>query len=267
MLKLVTPTKNEIEIRASHLTVAYGNQVALDLRELSCRGNIIGLIGHNGAGKSTLMKAILGLLPLQHGNLKVSVLQGKSALTLNPKEHMAFCPETGSVFSDISVKHYIQMWCRVKHNDSQYYRKQGRDYLQLFEIEPLLRKLGRELSKGQRRRVQTLIGFLTDPQLFLIDEPFDGLDVEKTQELIDIIKAESAQRSFIISSHRMDVVERMADQVIALQHSKLAACGSIKEVCHALGDTSIAKSEKVSLVDAMSYHLKQAQRASLPAVN
>lgn len=231
MLQLVSPAKHKVEISAFELKITYGEHLALNLPELKCKGNVIGLIGHNGAGKSTLMKTILGLLPAKIGQLQVKSIEQGSEILLNPKDHMAFCPETGSVFSDISVKHYIQMWCRVKYQDANYYRRQGQHYMQIFEIEPLLNKLGRELSKGQKRRVQTMIGFLINPKLFLIDEPFDGLDVEKTQELIDVIKTEAAQRSFIVSSHRMDVVERLADVVLVLRHGELVVLGNVCDVC------------------------------------
>lgn len=255
MLQLISPEKRVAQIEARNLQVSYGSNLALNLPLLHCSGNIIGLIGHNGAGKSTLMKAILQLLPVDAGSLQVKWVGRGFNQTMSPKDDMAFCPETGSVFADITVKNYIQMWCRVRYSDANYFRDVGDQYMKLFDIYPLLHKLGRELSKGQRRRVQTMIGFLIDPKLFLIDEPFDGLDVEKTQELIDIVKTEAGRRSFIVSSHRMDVIERLADFVLVLQRGEIAAAGSVQEVCQKLSGANGESLSNSSLVDAMSLHL------------
>jgi ABC-2 type transport system ATP-binding protein len=223
-------------LEAHALIVSYGDQRALDIPELSIKGNILALLGHNGAGKSTFIKTLLGLLAPQRGSLAA---KNSGGILLSAENDMAFCPETGSVFEDISVEEYIALWCRLRHRDSKYYRTQGKHYLELLEIGPLLKKKGRELSKGQRRRVQTAIGFLTEPRLFLFDEPFDGLDVQKTQELTDIIEKQSQSTCFIISSHRMDVMERLADHALVLENGLVAASGTISETCAALAGDSI----------------------------
>ncbi|MBN8548792.1 MAG: ABC transporter ATP-binding protein [Deltaproteobacteria bacterium] len=228
-----TPTRH-IEIKASRLRVAYDDFVALHTESLDLRGNIISVIGHNGAGKSTFIKSILGLLKPSAGTLQTWNVEPGARYPLVPEQHMAFCPEIGAVFADIPVESYIKLWCRIKHRDGSYYKKHGARYLEALQIGPLLKKLGRELSKGQRRRVQTAIGFLVQPKLFLFDEPFDGLDVQKTSELADIIRQESATTSFIISSHRMDVVERLSDMLVVLKEGNFIAAGSVEEVCRNL---------------------------------
>lgn len=231
---------NLIRITANDLNVAYGYFSALRSIKLDTVGNTLALIGHNGAGKSTLMKSVLDLLPFT-GELTVSKISSSKEhqLDLIAKRHMAFCPEGGSVFADISVESYVKLWCQIKHRDGKYYRKAGSRYIERLDLAPLLSKLGRELSKGQRRRVQTAVGFLVQPRLFLIDEPFDGLDIQKTNELADIIREESQNMSFIVSSHRMEVVERICDNVIVLQNGQLEVAGSVDEVCTHLCKKSV----------------------------
>lgn len=223
------------EIVARDLEVCYGKFRALAAKQITIRGNMIAVIGHNGAGKSTLIKALLGLLPFE-GELQSFAQDTNGKCTLLPQRDMAFCPETGSVFADISVESYIKLWSRFKHRDGNYYKKEGSKYVDLLNLSPLFSKLGRELSKGQRRRVQTAIGFLGAPKLFFFDEPFDGLDVQKTSELTSILVEHQDRMSFVVSSHRMDVMERIADTVVVLKDGEFMSSGSVESVCKELCD-------------------------------
>lgn len=216
-----------ISIIADELIVRYERQVALDIKSLTVSGTVIAVLGHNGAGKSTLLKTLLGLLAPQRGTLIAKTSQN---LQLVADQHMAFCPENGAVFEDISVSDYLRIWLRLKSKDASLTNPSVTKLLDLFEVDPLLPKFGRELSKGQRRRVQSVVGFLIEPKLFLFDEPFDGLDVQRTAELASILELYKDQTAFIISSHRMDVIERVADAGIVLANGKMIAQGGMAEL-------------------------------------
>lgn len=238
-----------LDIRAEQLQVNYGQRIALDIASLSLRGRIIAIIGHNGSGKSTLIKSLLGLLPISSGSLTASWLDTKGeAKLLRPEQDMAFSPENGAVFADIPVSCYLELWCRIKHGDPMYFKKTGKgaEIVERLNIEPLLNKRGRELSKGERRRVQTVVGFLCKPRLFLFDEPFDGLDIQQTTLLSQILQDATQAMGAIISSHRMDVVEQLADSLILLDRGQIAAAGSVAEVISTLSSRngSIATERK-----------------------
>ena len=220
--------RNPLTIEAENLCVSYERTLALRIHELQVRGNIIGIIGHNGAGKSTFIKALLELIPADSGRLLAQ--KGPNATRLVPDRDMAFCPETGAVFSDITVKEYLKLWCRLKAGSPHYLFKEGQSILEILELEELLHKKGRELSKGQRQRVQTAAGFFSQPRLFLFDEPFDGLDIQRTHELIELIRSYGSKMSFIISSHRMDVMELLADEMIVLEDGTVRTTGSPKRI-------------------------------------
>lgn len=242
-----------VSLHAHNLSLAYDDAFALNIEALQAEGSVIALIGHNGAGKSTFIKALLALVEPQSGSISVRDSRGR---VLKPEDDMAFCPETGSVFADISVERYVQLWCRIKHRDAAYYRRAGAKYIERLFLTELLRKRGRELSKGQRRRVQTALGFMCDPKLFLFDEPFDGLDVQRTNELMELVEEERHQRAFLISSHRMDVMERLADLVIVLQQGKVMSLGPVERVCRDLAVPDAEGAPVTSLTDAMRMHLQ-----------
>jgi len=229
-----------IYIEADKLKVSYNAITALSTSGLQLSGNVISVVGHNGAGKSTLIKTILQLLTPKQGKLVVSELNQEGVpVALTSDRDMAFCPEEGAVFADISVRSYIEMWCRLKHRDPEYYLKQEEELLNELDIDLLLDRLGRELSKGERRRVQTFIGFLCNPKLFLLDEPFDGLDVQRTDQLANIISRQAIERCFLISSHRLDVVENLSDLVIVLKAGKFIASGKPGDVAQKLSGATL----------------------------
>jgi len=228
-----------IRIHAENLSVSYQDFQALRIDELEVEGKIIAIIGHNGSGKSTLIKTLLGLLEPRSGEVIVSQQRAKEEVVLVPEHDMAFSPETGAIFADLSVESYLKLWCRIKRGNGNYYRKQGRTYLERLDITQLLPKLGRELSKGERRRVQIAVGFLCQPNLFLFDEPFDGMDIAQSNHLSSVMLNESEKMAMIVSSHRMEVVERLADLIIVLRQGRVLTVGSLEEVCQTLSGMSV----------------------------
>ena len=239
-------------ISARDVDVRYSNLVVLSIPELTISGHVIALLGHNGAGKSTFIKTILGLLDPRQGSVTLNRADGN---LIKPEIDMAFCPENGAIFADITVERYLECWCRIAHNNARHYRQGGAKYVERLSISELLTKKGRELSKGQRRRVQTALGFMSNPSIFLFDEPFDGLDVQRTNDLMEIVEEEREHRAFLISSHRMDVMERIADAVLVLQNGGVACSGSVQHVCQALSHSTQSGSA-VDLTDAMRIHLQ-----------
>ncbi|MCC6955137.1 MAG: ABC transporter ATP-binding protein [Deltaproteobacteria bacterium] len=229
-----------IELHARDLEVAYGNFVALRIPALELRGRVVAIIGHNGSGKSTFIKTALQLLQPRKGDLRMLWHESDgSSERLVPERHMAFSPENGAVFADISIRSYIELWCRIKHGDPNYYLRGGAEFIERLRVGPLLSRLGRELSKGQRRRVQIAVGFITRPRVFLFDEPFDGLDVQQASDLAEVMYDAAKEMALFVSSHRMDVVERLADRIIVLKHGEVLTAGPLDDVCGDLSEKSV----------------------------
>lgn len=222
-------------LEAKNLNVNFGKTLALNIPSLKIEGKVFAIVGHNGSGKSTFIKTLLQILTPSSGYLKTSI----EDKILIPEKDMSFAPEDGSVFEDISVEQYLKLWCDIKHKDPNYYKQNGRRYVDKLRISPLFSKLGRELSKGQKRRVQTTVSCLIEPKLLLLDEPFDGLDVVQTNLLNELINEELKEKCLIISSHRMDVIERIADIVLVLNKGEIIAQGNVSKVSETLCKQSI----------------------------
>jgi ABC-2 type transport system ATP-binding protein len=244
----------QLQYQMQSLVLGYDGKAVLTVPTNSLVTNSLGVIGHNGAGKSTFIKATLGLLAPIEGTLQIK--DGEKRLVA--EQDLAYCPETGSVFLDLRVEEYLKLWSRLRYQDKKFYMREGAKYLDCLEITPLLRKFGRELSKGQKRRVQTAIGFMLKPKLYLFDEPFDGLDVRRTADLSALLAEHKETMGFIISSHRMDVIERMCDTLAVLDQGTLLHLGPTSQVIKEL-QTKDLKSG--NLTDAFTEFLS---RRSVP---
>lgn len=240
----LNPINALVTLNSKGLQVGYDRQsIALAIPELTISGNCIALLGHNGSGKSTLLKTLLKLTNARHGTiaaLQVNPETGAEEI-LSPQTDIAFCPEAGSVFLDVSVDAYLAFWGRLRLNDADaHHSLPNQALLSELGVLELRRKLGRELSKGQRRRVHAAAGFLIKPKLFLFDEPFDGLDIRHTSALVSCIERLKPTTSFIISSHRIDIVERLCDAAIVLRDGRVITSGTLPQVTQALGGATLS---------------------------
>jgi ABC-2 type transport system ATP-binding protein len=236
----MTLTEHCTRITFRDVEVYYATHPALRCNELDLETSICGIIGPNGAGKSTFIKTILGLLRPIRGEFGAYSVTKSGLHKLVPQIDMAYCPEMGAVFNDISVEEYLLFWCRLRHGGAKYLKfGNGKHLLDALDLWAILPKRGAFLSKGEKQRVQTCAGFLLNPKLFLFDEPFDGLDVQRTQDLVNLIQLKLSETSFIISSHRMDIIERIARSLLVLNQGKIVSSGTVTEVSTALAGEAI----------------------------
>lgn len=225
-----------VNINSKDLTVSYDQFIALDSINFSLTGEVFSLVGHNGSGKSTLIKTILDLVNINAGYIQISDSNGKVVLP----SQMIFAPETGSVFRDISIKDYFKLWYDIRNFDYIANKDHIDQIFDRLEINNLMHKNGRELSKGQKRRVQAALGFIFRPALFLMDEPFDGLDISQTEILLDLIRMHKSDIAYLISTHRMEIVQEISDQIIILKEKKLLYAGDLKLLCANEADQKIS---------------------------
>lgn len=205
------------------------NQVTLDLRP-----GITGLVGHNGAGKSTLLNLAAGLTRPDLGRVTI---QGIDAWLPDAKRHLGFSPELDAFPEDMSGRGFLIAMARLSGMSAAEARGSAEKTLELVGMnERAARPLG-GYSKGMRQRVKLAQALLHDPPLVLLDEPLNGIDPVGRREMVTLFQQLAANgKCLVISSHELDALERLTDQVAILTAGRLAAVGPVAQIRELLDD-------------------------------
>lgn len=187
------------------------------------RENIIAVIGPNGAGKTTLMECVAGLQP-HLGSIKVN---GNRVDEVSRHKHIFYQPDQVLPYPDHGV------YATLKFFQSMLSVKTDRldEIIERLKIESVLEKTSKELSRGYQKRLLIAIGLLSSTPILLLDEPFEGLDLKQTKEVVSILKDERAKgRTLVLSIHQIADAERIADQFLLIVQGKVLGCGSLNHL-------------------------------------
>ena len=234
-------------ISAAGLTMQFGSQRALDSLNLEVPKGVTGLVGANGAGKTTLMSIALGLRPATSGTITVLGLDPtKDAARL--RSVVGYGPERNVLPEDMPASDFVKHLAEVRGMPKSEARGRASDSLWLVGLgEERFRALG-TMSTGQRQRVKLAQAIAADPSLVLLDEPTDGLDPVQRDEMLALIRQISADYGIdvLLSSHLLEEVERICDNIVALDAGRLVAQGPLASL---VGDTTTITAELVEIVD------------------
>jgi len=198
-------------------------------------GELVGLLGLNGAGKSTLMKHVIGLLRPHAGEVKVC---GETLETAGDRYRvsLAFVPESPALYEELSVREHLEWTAMAYGVDERTFRTRAERLLARFRMEREIGKFAGHLSKGMRQKVMLMCAFLVRPPLYVIDEPFLGLDPLAIQALLEQMKEEKeAGAGLIVSSHILAMLEQYCDRYVVLHEGAVAAKGTAEDVVAAAG--------------------------------
>lgn len=221
-------------ILANELTKYYGKYKALDSINLEVhKGEVFGFIGPNGAGKSTTIRILLGLLRKSSG--KVALLGGdpwKDAVEIHKR--MAYVPSDVNLWPNLTGGEVIDLLARLR---GELNKSRRTKLLERFNLDPT--KKCRTYSKGNRQKVAIIAAFVSDVELFILDEPTTGLDplMEAVFQQC-IAEAKQAGKTVLLSSHILAEVEALCDQVSIIKGGKIVESGTLNELRH-LTRTSI----------------------------
>jgi ABC-2 type transport system ATP-binding protein len=208
----------------------YGAKAAVDGLDLEVpRGSFFGFLGPNGAGKSTTIRILTGLIPFDGGSVEVLgfSLPGQE---LEIKRRIGLVPDESLLFDRLTGAEYLEFVGRMYALDRATALDRARGLLDLFEL-PAGRKLIAEYSKGMRKRVAMAASLIHQPELFLMDEPFEGVDAVGARLMKDILLRQVARGATVfLTSHVLEVVERLCDRIAIIDEGKIAVAGSVEEL-------------------------------------
>jgi len=199
----------------------YGNQQALDNISFSVdSGTILGILGPNGAGKSTLLKIIAGYLRQSSGKVTINGIETDPE-NLAYKRMIGYLPENNPLYTDLYVREYLRLVSGLYKIPAQ--DKRINEMIELTGLGPEVHKKIGALSKGYRQRVGLAQALIHDPALLILDEPTSALDPAQLVEIRQLIRNISSNKTVLLSTHIMQEVEAICDQVLILNQGKVVA--------------------------------------------
>ncbi|MFB9861063.1 ABC transporter ATP-binding protein [Salinicoccus siamensis] len=194
------------------------------------KGEIIGLIGLNGAGKSTTIKHILGLLRPHSGEIRVGGVTADEDIEAYRRQ-LAYIPESPVLYEELTLKEHINMTAMAYGIDETTAMQRADKLLKIFRLETKIDMFPTHFSKGMKQKVMLICAFLSHPELFIIDEPFLGLDPLGIESLIQLMVEEKEQgRSILMSTHILATAERYCDRFAIIDEGRLTAIGTLPEL-------------------------------------
>ena len=224
-------------LQISHYTKCYDDKKAVDDLTLHIApGEIYGFIGHNGAGKTTTLKAAVGILPFDRGEITVC---GKSIKDdpIACKKLLAYIPDNPDLYDFMTGRKYLNFVADIFGIDAAARKKRIEKYAADFELTDDLDQAISSYSHGMKQKLAIIAAWIHDPRLIVMDEPFVGLD-PKAAHILKGMMREVCDRggAIFFSTHVLEVAEKLCDKVAIIKNGRLIRSGTMEEV---KGDASL----------------------------
>ncbi|MBD8033910.1 MULTISPECIES: ABC transporter ATP-binding protein [Solibacillus] len=199
------------------------------------KGELVGLIGLNGAGKSTTIKHIIGTLLPRSGEIRLNGVTLKENLD-KYRSSFSYIPETPVLYEELTLKEHLQLTAMAYGIDEKTLNERSESLLKEFRMEKRLNWFPSHFSKGMRQKVMIMCAFLVNPSLYIIDEPFVGLDPLGIQSLLDQMdEKKRTGASILMSTHILSTAEKHCDRIILLHEGRVRAQGTMDDLRKAFG--------------------------------
>jgi ABC-2 type transport system ATP-binding protein len=220
-----------LAIEVDNLRKVYGSKAAVDGLSLTVPcGTFFGFLGPNGAGKSTTIRMLTGLIPPTSGAIKLLGMPLPEQ-ELEIKRHIGLVPDESLLFDRLTGGEFLEFVGRMYGLARPVARERSGELLTLFELSEQPRKLIAEYSKGMRKRVAMAASLIHRPQLFLMDEPFEGVDAVGARLMKDILLDQVRHGATIfLTSHVLEVVERLCDRVAIIHEGRIVREGAMQDL-------------------------------------
>lgn len=215
-------------IDIQNLNKSYANHQALKNVSIQIpKQSIFGLLGPNGAGKTSLIRILTQITQADSGSI---IFDGEPLNQLHTYQ-MGYLPEERGLYKKMQIGEQLLYFAELKGLSSKEARTKVKYWVDKFEIKDWLGKKVEELSKGMQQKIQFVASVLHQPKLIILDEPFSGFDPQNAQILVDeILKLRDEGSTIIFSTHRMDTVEKLCDDIAMIHKSEVVLKGTKQEI-------------------------------------
>jgi len=215
-------------IRINNLVKCYADLCAVDNLSFEVQaGEIFGLLGPNGAGKTSTIRMIMDIIRPDSGSIEI---MGQPP-SLRTMERIGYMPEERGLYPDLKLLECLVYLAELKGMPRSRARARALDLLRRVDLSGYAGQKVRALSKGMQQKVQFIVTIMHEPELVILDEPFQGLDPVNT-ELIKamIVELKHQNVSVVMSSHLMNQVEQMCDRILLVDHGQAKLYGPLHEI-------------------------------------
>lgn len=226
-----------VGLKLNHLTKKYGELAAVDNLSLEIpNGRMFGLLGGNGAGKTTTFRMVLGLLSPTGG----TITWNDEPINYDTSHLVGYLPEERGLYPKLKVRDQLIYLGRLRGMNKQDIIDKMHVWLERFRVPEYADKRVEELSKGNQQKIQFIAAVLHEPELLILDEPFSGLDPVNVELLKDaVIELNKQGVTIVFSSHRMEHVEELCDQLCILHEGKPVVQGGLREIKRSFGKKNV----------------------------
>ncbi|PAD68387.1 ABC transporter ATP-binding protein [Bacillus sp. 7586-K] len=223
-------------LKVNQLTGGYTRYPVLkDISFEINEGEIVGLIGLNGAGKSTTIKHIIGLMEAHKGQITIN----NKTFAEDPaayRSQFSFIPETPILYEELTLFEHLELTAMAYGLDKKTFEERLHPLLKEFRMEKRLKWFPAHFSKGMKQKVMIMCSFLIEPALYIIDEPFVGLDPLAINSLLEMMeKAKKQGSGILMSTHILATAERYCDSFIILHNGEIRAKGTLEQLREQFG--------------------------------
>lgn len=224
-------------IQVEKLSKSFGNTTAVNNVSFNVeRGKIFGLLGPNGAGKTTTIRMINYIMPQDQGKIVIN------GIPVSPRTQkmIGYMPEERGLYKKMKVGEQLVYLAQLKGLTASDARTKIKYWLKRFNAEDWHGKVVGELSKGMSQKIQFISTIVHDPDIYIFDEPFSGLDPINSELLKEIIiELRKDGKTILFSTHRMEQVEQMCDDICLFNNGKVVLTGNLRTVKKEFGENTV----------------------------
>ena len=218
-------------IQLEQLRKAYNKDYVLKNINLQFdKGQVIGYIGPNGAGKSTTIKIMAGIISEFEGSVKILGMDVRKE-PLEIKQQIGYIPEQAVLYEVLTPREYLWFVGNLYNLERSVIETRSMELLRVFDLADKADTRMNAFSKGMRQKVLLISGLMHNPEIIFLDEPLSGLDANAVilvKEILSQLKKDG--KTIFYSSHLMDIVEKISDRIIIINHGEVIADGDFESL-------------------------------------